>query len=37
MDGKSGLGAAGDREMYALNLACLPCLFGFFAFILADF
>ena len=37
MDGKSGLGPAGDRECTPLNLACLPCFFGFSAFILADF
>ncbi|WP_299224110.1 hypothetical protein [uncultured Campylobacter sp.] len=30
MDGKSGFRPAGDRECTPLNLACLPCLFGFF-------
>lgn len=29
MDSKSGLGPAGDREMCAFKLGCLPCFFGF--------
>lgn len=38
MDGKSGLGAAGNREMCAFKFSLLTVLaWVFFAFILADF
>jgi len=37
MDSKSGFGSAENRECTPLNLACLPRLFGFSAFIFVDF
>ena len=37
MDGKSGLRAAGDREMRAFKFGLLIVLLWVFAFILADF
>ncbi len=37
MDGKSGFGSAGDREMCAFKFSPLPCFFEFSAFILVDF
>lgn len=37
MDGKSGLGPAGDREMCAFKFRLLTVLLWFFAFILTDF
>ena len=37
MDGKSGFGATGDREMYAFKFRLLIVLLWVFTFILADF